>query len=403
MNKTAWRGILFLILMTAILVTPAFAEEAAKAADGAAKEPTFWTQTIKYALEHAFTITIALVFVGAIVSSYLSRRLSDRCMKHLEGFPVTIEFKDGQRERGTLDAENNGLQLEYTEPMPSDEGTPRESFLLYQNEYAKIQTIACYEDTLDQKHVTIRLRRIRKSLSPGIVRRICRKIRNFYAAIKDAFGEAFALLMGQMKKAGPQAAVMKSQDKYVSKMGKQMIGAATASNYDPLLEKLIGRRVAVELMRGDGTTMVQEGLLKEYTKDFIELHETKYADGWVETVKPEDVEREFLGVKVRREDNQVYLGNGATGPVEVAYELPSPDAPVEGEEPPAPVKHTLTIDVGSIDSVELPSADSAITLSITCRKKADMVIPRHSATVRGRLPGQSGLSTTQVPDIRKTS
>jgi hypothetical protein len=379
----AGRGRVVVVWIALLLVAPALAQDAAPPPPD---DPAgFWAAAAAFALEHAFALAMLLVFITAIVSSYLSRRLSDRCLRHLQGFPVTVEFKNGQRERGILDAENNGLQLDYATPMPAEGGMRLGSFVCYQTEYPQMQAIVCYEDALDSRQLRTRLRRLQRSLSPGIVRRVGRKIRNIYAAVKDAFGEAFALLLGRLKTAGPQAALLKSQDRYVSKMGTQMIGAATASNYDPLLEKLIGHRVAVEIAWGDDSKTLQGGLLKEYIKDFFELHDTEFTDGWVETVGSGDAEREFLGVKLRREGDALAFGNDGSAPVEISWSLPAEPADAD-DEATEPARHARVLDPGAVESIALPDAEAVVALRLAARKKADILLPRHSAVVRGRLP-----------------
>lgn len=77
------------------------------------------------------------------------------------------------------------------------------------------------------------------------------------------------MLISQAKKAAPAGAVLTSQEKYVSQMKQELMGSVGTS-FEPLLERYIGRRVVVELVKGD-KIFEYPGVLKEYTAEFIEI------------------------------------------------------------------------------------------------------------------------------------
>ena len=82
------------------------------------------------------------------------------------------------------------------------------------------------------------------------------------------------MLISQAKKATPAGAVLTSQDKYVSQMKQELFGSAGTS-FEPLLEKYIGRKVVLELAKGD-KTFEYCGVLKDYTAEFIEIMDVNY-------------------------------------------------------------------------------------------------------------------------------
>ncbi len=86
--------------------------------------------------------------------------------------------------------------------------------------------------------------------------------------------EVVNLLISQAKKATPAGAVLSSQDKYVSQMKQELMGSVGTS-IEPLLERYIGRRVVLELIKGDKITEYC-GVLKEYTVEFIEVMDVNY-------------------------------------------------------------------------------------------------------------------------------
>jgi len=87
--------------------------------------------------------------------------------------------------------------------------------------------------------------------------------------------EIFNLLISQAKKATPADKVLTSQDKYVSQM-KQELMASAGTSFEPLLERYIGHKVVLEMMKGD-KIFEYCGVLKEYTAEFIEIMDVNYA------------------------------------------------------------------------------------------------------------------------------
>ena len=99
--------------------------------------------------------------------------------------------------------------------------------------------------------------------------------------------EVINLLISLAKKATPAGTVLASQDKYVSQMKQELMGSVGAS-YEPLLERYIGNRVVLELIRGD-TVFEYCGVLKEYTADFIEVMDVDYEADQDQTARKADL------------------------------------------------------------------------------------------------------------------
>jgi hypothetical protein len=83
------------------------------------------------------------------------------------------------------------------------------------------------------------------------------------------------LLISQAKKATPAGKVLTSQDKYVSQM-KQELVEATGTSFEPLLERYIGNKVVLEMIKAE-KILEYCGVLKEYTADFVEIMDVDYA------------------------------------------------------------------------------------------------------------------------------
>jgi hypothetical protein len=374
----------FLALLIAIVLALGWADPTATAMEQAGTHTlpsSVWANTASYLVEHAFELAILLVFVGAILSSYLSRRLRDRCMKHLEGFPITLECKDGRRYRGNLDAENNGLEIFYHDEEREGDISPRESFLLYQCEYTQLQALVCYPELLDKRQQNWRKRAIKHAYAPGLFRRLSRRIRNFYAAIKDALSEAFMLILGRMKTVGPQAEMLRSQEKYVNKMGLEVVGAVSSASFDPILERQIGKRVLAEVVGSNNQKQYHEGFLREYSKDFIELQDVLYPDICVTALPTEVSECTSMGLYVQRQGKELQIEN--RGSLEIQVDIFPAEEPAEGADTLEPCQ--IRVLPGERKKETIAQNAQPMILRTTVQKKADVLLPRHSAIVRHRV------------------
>jgi hypothetical protein len=187
---------------------------------------------------------------------------------------VTLEDTQGKTIWGILNVENTGLELVYPEKHEDEDGHLETSYILYKYEYPKIQTLIRYYAKLSEAGKKLRERELEKTYHPGLFRRLKRKIQNVFKTIRDSVMEVVNLLISQAQKAAPGGGVLKSQDKYVSRMKQELMDSAGTS-YEPLLEKYIGNKVVVEVVKGD-KLFEYCGVLKEYTADFIELIDVSY-------------------------------------------------------------------------------------------------------------------------------
>jgi len=86
--------------------------------------------------------------------------------------------------------------------------------------------------------------------------------------------EVVNMLISCAKRGTGAGAVLSSQDKYVTQMKQELMGTVGTS-FEPLLEKYIGHKVVLELLKGD-KIFEYCGVLKEYTADFIEIMDVDY-------------------------------------------------------------------------------------------------------------------------------
>ena len=69
--------------------------------------------------------------------------------------------------------------------------------------------------------------------------------------------------------------MLTTQDKYVSQMKQELMDSAGTS-FEPLLERYIGNKVVLEMIKGE-KILEYCGVLKEYTADFVEIMDVNYA------------------------------------------------------------------------------------------------------------------------------
>jgi len=219
-------------------------------------------------------ITIIFIVLATVVAAFIRRRSRDKCLKDYSRNMVTLEETSGKTIWGKLRVENTGLEFVYPTRHEDKEGHNEMSYILYKHEYPNIAALVRYHDQLSERNKKEREKELKRTYHPTILRRLKRKIQNVFKTVRDSVMEVVNLLISQAKKATPAGAVLSSQDKYVSQMKQELMGSMGTS-YEPLLERYIGNRVVLELIKGD-KIFEYCGVLKEYTAEFIEVMDVNY-------------------------------------------------------------------------------------------------------------------------------
>ena len=171
--------------------------------------------------------------------------------------------------------ENTGLEFVYPQKHKDEDGHDEASYILYKYEYPNIGAVIRFHDELSESNKKEREKELKRTYHPGQWRRSKRRVLNVFRTVRDSVVEIANLLISQAKKATPAGKVLTSQDKYVSQMKQELLGSAGTS-FEPLLEKYIGHKVVLELIKTD-KIFEYCGVLKEYTADFVELMDVDYA------------------------------------------------------------------------------------------------------------------------------
>lgn len=222
-----------------------------------------------------FAITVVFIILCTILGAFFRRRSRDRCLLDFSNDLVDLERKDGKIIWGKLRVENTGLELVYNSPyLDKKDGHIETSYILYKNEYPNIQCLVRYLDELTPEGKKSRQTTLEKTYHPNTMRRMKRKVRNFFATVRDSVMEFLNLFLGRLKTATPARAVLSTQDKYISQIKQQLLGTLGTS-FEPLLEKHLGKRVILEMTREKGI-VEYSGILKDYTSEFLEVMDVEY-------------------------------------------------------------------------------------------------------------------------------
>ena len=223
-------------------------------------------------MDNIFYITIFFVFAAALVSFIIQRWALDRCLKHFRDFHVSVEQEKEDPVWGELTVYPGGIEIIYSEARCDDTGNTETSYILFENQMAKITAIERYHEELDEADQARRLKDVNSLKKRGLFKKLGRMLRNLSNAFKDAISQAMGLIVSQTR-GKASSSMAKSQDAGIKKIGDETLGAV-GNRFEPILERYIGSKVIVEAKNGDGLAR-HEGILKEYSSDWIELLECR--------------------------------------------------------------------------------------------------------------------------------
>lgn len=223
---------------------------------------------------NSLTITILLIVVVSIMGIIARRRKKDRCLRDFKNSPVTIEKIDGTTiAKGILTVKTTGLVVNFPEVITTPKGFSISSSLIYKYEFDFIQAIIRPHEELSLDGKKKREKKLRKTYRPTLVQKIIRKIRNTFNALKDSFLEIMNISMTYLTT--KKTSILTSQDKYVRNINTELLESVGMS-HEPLLESYIGHLVVFELLKADQKIRFS-GVLKDYTKEFIEVMDVEYS------------------------------------------------------------------------------------------------------------------------------
>src|SRR5439155_19712712 len=221
---------------------------------------------------NVFYLTLLVIFVTAVVTTVLSKRTRDKCLKFFSGYHVTLERMRGQTSWGTLRVFSSGVEIVFDHPYLYTRGRKKTSFLLYGNEIEpQLLCLLRYHDELSERAKNAREKQVRRTFNPGPLRRAWRGVRNVVNTLRDAFNAAIGAVVGQYQRTNPATAGMLATQS--TTLGQTLLGRF-ANAYEPLLEQYIGQPVIVDVadpINPNHASVQYSGYLADYTQNFLAI------------------------------------------------------------------------------------------------------------------------------------
>ena len=283
-------------------------EASAQSVERLDRTESFWVQLWNWLKEHTFLFSIIIVTALTIFSTMMATLRRDRLLKSLAGQLITIELKgdedeDGvdRRYRGRLRVESEGLEV-VAERVGED--LEKVSYLLRKDEYGLIHALVRYHDFLTDREKEAREAEVDRVYHPSIGMRLRRKSRNIVNEMRRVATEAFTLVFGKVRKSfNLEAAGGGEYGSQLEEAGQEAVSYATEAAYDTLIDKLIGTRVVAWI----NEDLEYVGVLKDYTRDFIELLDVDYENEWEVAIEREDRVEHERGIVLRKDGDDIVI------------------------------------------------------------------------------------------------
>jgi len=347
-----------------------------------------WWQVL---LDNGLALTILFIFLSAIVGVVLNVRRKDKCLKLMHDYHVGYLTTAGKALWGDLTVYSQGVELTFDTPYTTRRGLVKNSALIYPEELANCLAICRVESALTDAEVRQRRRQVRRSFSPGLIRRMVRSARNLLSTLRDAFSKAMSAILGAIIKSRPGAAVA-SQQGQIDQIGQTVLGAA-GNAYEPMLEAHIGRPVILKVTRQteqQAYILELPGYLVDYTQHYVAVFNVEHDGGWVhEHELAETLEAEGYRINIDGDD------------VTIACDGPDPLVVEEVHDGAKASQLSLPLIPGTQVTLRR-EADAAVKLKLRLTRQIDVVCPRSLAKIyfgsestSGTRPDWRGLAPEQ--------
>jgi hypothetical protein len=217
----------------------------------------------------AFWLPIGLLFATAIITAIIRFKTRDPCVKVFDGSEVWMRLPQ-QWHAGRLDLCGNAGDLIYTKPELVD-GTQRLSRAVFSEGFDLALFLGRRAPLPGSVEEAAWLAEIRRIRHPSLMRRLGRKIRNFFNMIRDAFSQTLTVLIGAFAKTNQRTREITGSDQRLNEIGQSVLGTVPNA-FEPLLEHYIGHRVLVETKQPQGVLWL-DGVLEEYSSRFLLLRD----------------------------------------------------------------------------------------------------------------------------------
>ena len=303
----------------------------------------------------ALTITIIVIFLSSLLIGYFKSTLKDRCLKDLEKYRVVVALRNSKGVWGKFHLESTGFLLHYDEPNMNTDHIET-GYIMYRPEYSSITGFFRIIDDLTEEEA-----RRRKYTTLVFERtwlmKVRTAVRNFFAAVRDAIVDTYTLFLGRMS---PKSSVLATNQKYMQAMGQSFIDYV-GNSYDPVLDKLIGKKIVYEFSE-NGSWKEYTGVLKNYTKDFIEVLNTDFPFELCINMHSDSFER--LKINFEKTKTGIRITNNRKHNIVIS------------------ISSELTSTVETGESYDIEYCAEKVHIIIRLCEAVDAVFPRSDALVR---------------------
>lgn len=315
--------------------------------------------------------TIGLIFIVTMLIAFLRARHCDPCLKSFAGFHVTLECSKDKLIWGVMELESTGLELRYRDSV-QEVNHCKSSYILYSQEYGNIQAIYRYADDLTDENRRRRAKDVKRSFHPGPLTRLGRRIRHFSATASKSIGEIIGLMLGRLRKPIGHY-ISDIGETHLKNLSTSVIGHVGRA-HDPMLERLVGKKVVVEVLDGEDEVHEHVGIFKNYSPDFIEILDVQFPQKQSLAIRADGCWGSD-SITAVIEDDAIIVENHTNQPV-----LLKSLALGEAEE-------LLNIMVNGGESVKLhPEVKfESAYLNMGVVREVDMIVPRTRCIVRHRI------------------
>ncbi len=224
-------------------------------------------------LDDLFWATIALIFLVTLAGALIRRVRRDECLRLFHDSHVTVLLPGRPALWGDLFVHSQGAHVVFDSPAGGPGLLAKSGALVYAEELAQTVAVCRTRFGLTDDELAAREKQLRRRVAPPLWRRAVRAAGNLVNLVRDAIVNTLGLLVGRITGKSPVAAAVKAQSGRLSELGGSLVDVV-ANAYEPLLERLIGKPVVLELRLPDGAPVpVMEfgGYLAEYNERFVAI------------------------------------------------------------------------------------------------------------------------------------
>lgn len=336
-------------------------------------------------MDNALALTILFILLSAIVGAVIKHRARDRVLREFRDYLVTVALENGKLVWGIMQVYPNGFELHYEKPEVDREGHEEASFVFHEQEFPAVRAIVRRRDGLTPEMLRRRRAELRRYVRPSFLRRTKRFLVVQFSILRDAFIQAFTVMIGAASRRATPGSVLQSQDQYISQMGSTVIGSVALAN-DPILESFFGRSCVVEVKEGEAWREIP-CFLKEYSTAWLLLLRAAWPAERTITIPTladgETTRTTGPVLEIRRERGNLHVSNMEDRNV-ILRKLKL----AAGEER---LIEDGRLRPGATILLEGAAAVPGAVMEVTQLEACDLILPRAKSVVRHRGgPGRSG-------------